>query len=327
VVTTVLSANLLTPLGVLSRDEPSGARVIVPFEADFTGANNTTIVDLTLQQVGHTFTNPRTLFFDNTDNPTPIIVTVGQTEQEFPIPPNAAGYFPLAAQNNSRITMTSVGGATGIGQGQLYNYAVPPQVWYANGVPVVIAGSTPVIIENTPANPVPVVLENTPVPVTPTGNTAITSADGAQVTIGARADAAAAAPISGSWSVVSVLKGIWTILTNSLQINTRPTTYTAFTGGYIIATGGTALVIFPNGPFQGVILQNPLTPAAQGIATAEPLYYNLANSTPGSTDATAFGSNFALQPGERIVLPPVAANIGLRVNAATTGHRFSGIVW
>jgi hypothetical protein len=314
-VTVTLSANQLSAIGVLGVERSQGARVIVPFDVDFTGANNQTIIDLTLHQASFQFTEPRTLFFDNSANPSVVIVTVGQTEQEFPIPANAAGYFPLAAQNNSRIAFNSVGGATGLCSGQLYNYNVPPQVWYEAGIPVVITGATPVIVENTPAQPVPTTVQNT---------VATTVADGANSTLGARADPIGVAPISQAASVVSLLKAIWNALLNA-TVTIRGSTIIASLAN-TITTGGTAVLIV-QGPALGVLIQNPVSASTQGLTTAENLYVNIVNATPPSTDAAAFGSNYVLQPGDSMVLPSIASNIGIRVNAASSGHRFSANSW
>lgn len=184
---TTISANQLQPLGVTTKPNPSSGQVIVPFQVDFTGASNSTILDLTFQQLGATFNDPRTLFFDNTNNNEPVTVTVGQTEQSFTIPPNSAGYFPLAAQPQSRITFFSVGGASMVCQAFLANYDIPPVVWSGTGTPVVISGTA-----------------------------AVSIADGADITLGHKADAAVVNPATAA-TAISILKGLLTELLASVN--------------------------------------------------------------------------------------------------------------
>lgn len=184
---TTISANQLQPLGVTTKPNPSSGQVIVPFQVDFTGASNSTILDLTFQQLGATFNDPRTLFFDNTNNNEPVTVTVGQTEQSFTIPPNSAGYFPLAAQPQSRITFFSVGGASMVCQAFLANYDIPPVVWSGTGTPVVISGTA-----------------------------AVSIADGADIALGHKADAAVVNPATAA-TAISILKGLLTELLASVN--------------------------------------------------------------------------------------------------------------
>lgn len=92
-----------------------------------------------------------------------------------------------------------------------------------------------------------------------------------------------------------------------------------------IVTGGTA-VTFVTGPINGGYVTNPLNAARQGISVAEPAYISLVG-TPGSTDAAANGTTSALDPGQTFALPALAAGVTVKVNAATSGHKFSVEVW
>ena len=89
----------------------------------------------------------------------------------------------------------------------------------------------------------------------------------------------------------------------------------------IIAAGGTAIVAV-NGPFNGAIINNPLTATGQNIATAEPLFINFV----GLALTTEGGNTFALQPGKSFT-SPTGFNSSITVNAATSGHVFSAISW
>lgn len=88
----------------------------------------------------------------------------------------------------------------------------------------------------------------------------------------------------------------------------------------VIGLGGQS-VIAVFGETKGGKIVNPSTATDQGIATVEPLYYSYVG------EALSFegGSTFALQPGQALDLP-ADMDSPLWVNAATTGHKFSGYV-
>ena len=92
-----------------------------------------------------------------------------------------------------------------------------------------------------------------------------------------------------------------------------------------IATGGASIVAVV-GPINGGYIVNPLNLAAQGIAAAENAYIDLVG-TPGSTDGAANGTTQLLAPGQIFNLPALAAGVSVRLNAATTGHKFTIVVW
>lgn len=92
-----------------------------------------------------------------------------------------------------------------------------------------------------------------------------------------------------------------------------------------IVTGGTAVVAV-TGPINGGYIINPLNAAAQGIGTAESLYIDMVG-TPGSTDAAANGTTSIIAAGATFNLPAVASGVNVRVNGATTGHKFTVVTW
>ena len=92
-----------------------------------------------------------------------------------------------------------------------------------------------------------------------------------------------------------------------------------------VATGGTAVTVF-TGPIDGGVIVNPYNAAAQGIATAENLYVSLV-AAPGSTDAAANGGTTLLTPGSAFNVPALATGVTAKVNAATTGHKFTAFSW
>lgn len=87
-----------------------------------------------------------------------------------------------------------------------------------------------------------------------------------------------------------------------------------------VFAGGTPVVAL-YGPMLGGFVTNPLTAAAQGLAAPEALYVDFA----GNANLGAFGTTFALAPGQTQPIPAgLAANVS--VNAASTGHKFSAVV-
>jgi len=92
-----------------------------------------------------------------------------------------------------------------------------------------------------------------------------------------------------------------------------------------ITTGGTAVTVL-TGPISGGTIANPLSAAAQGIATAENLYISFVG-TPGSTDASPGNGTLILVPGASYSLPALAAGVTLKANAATSSHQFTAFSW
>jgi hypothetical protein len=89
-----------------------------------------------------------------------------------------------------------------------------------------------------------------------------------------------------------------------------------------ITTGGTA-VIFDTGNPNGGFITNPVSNVDQGIspAAAENLYIN---PTGAPATLSANGTCFALAPGQTWTLIP-GQTTATSVNAATSGHKFSGV--
>lgn len=89
----------------------------------------------------------------------------------------------------------------------------------------------------------------------------------------------------------------------------------------VIKTGGTA-VTAAYGPVVGGIISNPLLPGDQGIASPEPLYFSLVSSADLSENTTTQ----MLNPGESFNIP-IGQTTNVSVNAATSGHKFSIVVF
>ena len=107
-------------------------KVDLPVVLDFTSANDI-ILDFSAVQQQNIFSAPRSVFIDNTMNPSPISVAVSVTGQTFPVPPYAAGYFQLQSMRDSRVRLISTGGATGLTQVTVFNYETFPVVWSGFG--------------------------------------------------------------------------------------------------------------------------------------------------------------------------------------------------
>lgn len=93
----------------------------------------------------------------------------------------------------------------------------------------------------------------------------------------------------------------------------------------VIAVGGTPIQIAP-GDIAGGFVMNPASEVDQDIPTAEVLYITSVGTTPGDAPGDGNGTTFALYPGQTYEMIP-GQTTQTWVNAATTGHKFSGIYY
>lgn len=166
---------------------------IASFKADFTLANSSYLIDLTTQIQANLFSTPETMFIDNSTNPNAVIATVSGTQQTFEAPPFSNGFYTLASGASSQVTLSSVGGASAVNNVQLFNYFIPPVVWLTTQ-----AGG---------------------------GGTAVTVADGADSTLGSKADAAIINPGVGA-SLIALTKGVLTELISLVALGKPQITWT-----------------------------------------------------------------------------------------------------
>lgn len=94
---------------------------------------------------------------------------------------------------------------------------------------------------------------------------------------------------------------------------------------HVITTGGTAIIV-AEGPNSGGYVINPNPAAAQGLGLPENAYINM-TGPPGSTDAAASGTTSILFPGDRFDLPPLDDGVSVYVNAASSGHKLTVVVY
>lgn len=94
------------------------------------------------------------------------------------------------------------------------------------------------------------------------------------------------------------------------------------TAAQLVRVGGDAVVI-AYGPIAGGFIQNPASGANQGIGTPEVLYLD-PTGLPAALAVTE--TTIALQPGGVYFFTP-GQTTDITVNAATSGHKFSGIVF
>ena len=92
-----------------------------------------------------------------------------------------------------------------------------------------------------------------------------------------------------------------------------------------IVTGGTAVTAITAKPagINGGYITNPLSTTDQGVGTVEPLIVDPTGASPGSN---ANGTAIALQPGQTFALIP-GQTTAVLVNATTTGHKFTSVVY
>ena len=103
---------------------------------------------------------------------------------------------------------------------------------------------------------------------------------------------------------------------------TTPFPVTLFHGSAsAVITGGTPVVAI-HSLVSGGVIWNPVQASDQGIPTAEPLYI----SEVGSPGLAANQTTFELIPGQFYFATPNSST-GISVNAATSGHKFTAILW
>lgn len=122
----------LSQTGRATIRDPNLAPVFSSYNADFTGSQ-VYVFDFNRLRNAEQFGVVRTLFVDNSSNPSEVEVAVSGTDQYFTIPANGQGYFNISASAQSQITLTSDGGATDLVTVIFYNYELPTGVWYRYG--------------------------------------------------------------------------------------------------------------------------------------------------------------------------------------------------
>lgn len=89
----------------------------------------------------------------------------------------------------------------------------------------------------------------------------------------------------------------------------------------VISIAGEA-VVAAYGPVIGGFITNPATPEDQNLSEVEPIFVDV-NGAAALQETT---TTFAIQAGQTFFLPvDLASNVS--VNAASAGHKFSGIIW
>lgn len=92
-----------------------------------------------------------------------------------------------------------------------------------------------------------------------------------------------------------------------------------------ITVAGVAVTSLPAN-IQGAVIQNPYSAQDQAIVDAEPIYIDPTGGTPGSTPGSGNGPVFTIYPGQTWSGIP-GQTTTTRVNAASAGHKFSGVYW
>lgn len=89
----------------------------------------------------------------------------------------------------------------------------------------------------------------------------------------------------------------------------------------VVSTGGTAEDALPGG-INGGLIANPYYPTDQSVSPPEILYVDPV----GNATLSGNGSTFAILPGTMWQAIP-GQTTPTSVNAATSGHKFSGVSW
>lgn len=127
-----ITINALLQTGRLTEIDSKTGKVFSSFNLDFAAAANY-IIDFSVQSQGQTFGACKSMFLDNSSNPTEVEVLVQGTDQFFVIPANSIGYYQIDATAASRINLVTDGGATDKVTVTFYNWERAPVVWYKFG--------------------------------------------------------------------------------------------------------------------------------------------------------------------------------------------------
>jgi hypothetical protein len=92
-----------------------------------------------------------------------------------------------------------------------------------------------------------------------------------------------------------------------------------------VVTGGVAIVAIV-GPCNGGYITNPLNAAAQGIQTAEDINVDM-TGPPLAGDTYGYGTSVAIAAGQTFTVPAVGPGVQVWVNAVTSGHRITAVIW
>lgn len=122
----------LTQVGRANAPNPNLPRVYVTYNANFAVAADITL-DFTLVNQAQSFGIPRSIFIDNGSNPKAVGIWCSITDQYFTAPAFSQGVYTINAAEQSTIRLMTDGGATDQVTVVIYNYQVPPQVWYSYG--------------------------------------------------------------------------------------------------------------------------------------------------------------------------------------------------
>jgi hypothetical protein len=122
----------LSVAGRIDAPDPKNGQVAIQKNLDFSNPTSASI-DFNSVNQQQTIGVIRTLFCDNTSNPSEIVVQALGTGQNFTVPAYAEGYFPIISRLNAGIVLTTDGGATKPVGVTFFNYDIAPVVWYKYG--------------------------------------------------------------------------------------------------------------------------------------------------------------------------------------------------
>ena len=122
----------LTQVGRAQIKDPNLPNILVTHNADFSG-NASIEIDFTTINQADAFGVIKSIFVDNGSNPSIVEVSVSGTDQFFTVPAYAIGVYSVDANQSSKISFDTEGGATDIVTLTFYNWERYPSVWYRFG--------------------------------------------------------------------------------------------------------------------------------------------------------------------------------------------------
>lgn len=117
---------------VFNQTQAKGGPKAVPLKLDFS-VQDSYLIDLSTLNAFNTLEFVQTVFVDNADNSSPVIIYNGVSQQRLVIPANSQGYYPFLCPNPGRFTIATDGGV--VVNVELCNFPVSPATWSASSNP------------------------------------------------------------------------------------------------------------------------------------------------------------------------------------------------
>jgi hypothetical protein len=129
----VSAPNRPSTIQVGNSRDPAENPIVLPFNFDFTVAtgNPKHLIDLTQTFQSGAISQVQTMYFDNSKNDVPVVVTIQGSSQTITMPIGAQGYVPILCPQPGVMQLDGTASTTGtavyVG---LINVPMPTDIWF-----------------------------------------------------------------------------------------------------------------------------------------------------------------------------------------------------